>query len=163
MSIINFSNKLWYMSIPDSSTTIDLGGFTTDSEGEQQLSHIKVLFYLTGDFNRDAITLSIINVASPSYTLSSDPITIKKDVGQEFSSGASWLGWLRFDFSDNFWLYDSSSYTLHIDASNYPNTSGTTDSDVGLVFDYPIPMNGTRQEGVFQHPIAFQIFGKKDN
>jgi hypothetical protein len=159
MSIINFSNKLWYMSIPDSSTSIDLGSFTTDSEGTQQLKHVKVLFYLSGDFDLDSIVLSVTDsLSAPTLTYTSDIIRIKKDVSQDFANNASWLGWLRFDFAEQ-WLDASTTYYLYIDASNYDGIS----TDIGLVFDYPIPVNGTRLGAVEQHPIAFQIFGLKED
>jgi len=159
MSIINFSNKLWYMSIPDSSTSIDLGSFTTDSAGTQQLKHIKVLFYLAGDFDLETVTLSVTDsLTIPTETFTSDSIALKKDVDQDFSSGTSWLGWLRFDFDEQ-WINASSTYYIYIDAANYT----ATPSDIGLVFDYPIPVNGTRLGAVEQHPIAFQIFGLKED
>jgi hypothetical protein len=159
MSILNFSNKLWYMSIPDSLTSIDLGSFMTGVEGKQQLKHINVLFYLSGDFDADSIILSVTdNLSSPTLTYSSSPIDIKKDVSENFASNASWLGWLRFDFDEK-WLNASTRYYLYIDASNYDGIS----SDIGLVFDYPITVNGDRLGAVNNHPIAFQIFGIKED
>jgi hypothetical protein len=151
MSIKNFSNQLFSISIPDSSTSIHLGSFTNDSTA-RQLGIIRCIMYLQGQMTGERLTLAVTDdIASPTFSWHSDAVL----ASQIYSGSSGWLGWVRFDFSKQ-WLAASTEYQLLISATG--NTE-TDDRSLNLVYDYPAPWNGSRQDQYNEHPIAFQVFG----
>jgi hypothetical protein len=152
MSILNFSDTLFSLSVEDSSVSSHLGSFTNDLDS--QLQHITVLMFFDGLFDTERMTLSVTDdLTTPTFTWASTAIRVKT-VDSVLETDSAWLGWVRFDFAKQH-LIDTNEYHLLMSATNYTETSSLS---INMVYDYPVPMNGTRLDSFQQHPIAFQIF-----
>ena len=153
MSILHFSDKLFSLSVENSSLDTHLGSFTTDAT-DGQIQYIRVLMFFDGAFTNETMTLKVQDdVYSPTETWSSTALRVVS-VDSTLSTDTNWLGWVRFDFSKQH-LLASTEYHLLMSASNYTETSSLS---INMVYDYPIPMNGTRQDSFQDHPIAFEVY-----
>lgn len=153
MSILNFSDTLMCISVAESTNDIHLGSFTTDST-DGQVEYIRVLMYFDGQFTNETINLLIQDTRlTPSTTWTSDTVLIT-DIDTVLSTDSNWLGWVRFDF-DKQHILASTEYHLMMSAANYTETASLS---INMVWDFPIPMNGTRQTWFSDHPIAFEVY-----
>ena len=154
MSILDFSDKLFSISIESSSLSTQLGSFTNDLT-VRQLGHIRVLMFFDGLFNAESVILSVVDDPfSPSVTWASSSVKISS-LDPVLLTDSAWLGWVRFDFGKQF-IDASTEYFLLMDAANYTETDSLS---INLVYDYPIPMNGTRLSSFQKHPVAFEVYG----
>lgn len=154
MSILNFSNLLWARSIENSSQSLQLGSFTNSSTA-RQLGHIRVSMYFDGSFSTENITLKVTDsLSSPTFTYESNTLVVQ-NIDTELESNTKFLTWVRFDF-DKQWIEASTEYFVYMDAANYTETDSLS---ISGVFDYPVPMIGSRLSFYYSHPIAMQIFG----
>jgi len=154
MSIKNFSETLFVQPMLGSTNPVHLGSFTNDST-PRQISNIRVVMYFDGSFTGERVKLTATDsVGSPTFSWDSD-IILCKNLDPTFETGAKWLGWVTFDFSKQ-WIYASTEYHLLMSATGYTET---LDHSINMIFDYPAPWNGTRQDSYADHPIAFQVFG----
>lgn len=154
MSIKNFSETLFAQPLIGSSIPSHLGSFTNDSTA-RQLGNIRVIMYFDGTFTGERIKLSVTDsLTSPTFTYDSN-ILLVKDIDPAIQDAGAWLGWIRFDF-DKQWITPSATYHLVITATGYTETN---DHSINMIFDYPVPWNGARQDAYSDHPIAFQVFG----
>ena len=153
MSILNFSDKLTVLSIESSTSDQNLGSFNNGADA-RQLKHIKVFMYFDGQFSAEKLTLSITDsLTAPTVTYSSDTINVI-DIDPLLISGTDFLGWVRFDFNKE-WLDVSAVYYVYITSANYTESAS---KNINLVFDYPIPIYGTRLNMAQRHPVGMEIF-----
>ncbi len=156
MSILNFSNRIFTLSIDNSPNSEPLG-VVTNSSTARQLGNVRVLMYFHGAFSGERITLDVKDVAG-AITHTSDTILVT-DIDPSFSGSVDWYGWVRFDFAKE-WLKASTAYNLEINSTGYTESGSL---HINMVYDYPAPVNGTRLSNYSQHPIAFQVFGYERN
>jgi hypothetical protein len=154
MSIKNFSDVLFARSIENSVDTINIGSFTNDAT-PRQLGNIRILMFFDGIFSSESVRLSITDsLSSPTVTTISDWVSIT-DLDPSLSSDTNYLGWVNFDFGQQ-WLQASTEYFLVLGANGYTETATKS---INTVFDYPLPVIGSREDSFQDHPAAMQIFG----
>lgn len=153
MSILNFSDIQYSESIVDSSAKTQLGSFT-NSATARQVKYVRVLMFFDGAFTNESMKLYITDdLTSPTFTHESDSRLVTS-VDSSLSGDTSWFGWVRFDFNKE-WLAASATRYLYMGASNYTETNTKS---INIIYDYPVPVNGTRQTDFEDHAKAFQIF-----
>jgi len=162
MSIKNFSEDK-YIKTFDADEEIRMGGFSLASGGSGPIGNIRVFLYIQ-DFTAlggsETLTLKIYTSTQYLNAYITSSVVNLSDISFDTSDPAkeNWLGYLRFDFNDE-WLNEKFTYYPTITIANYtPNADAFY---IGLAYDYPDPVYDNGGSFFYNQSIAMQIFTKQ--
>jgi hypothetical protein len=162
MSIYDFSEDK-YIKTFDADEEIRMGGFSLASGSSGPIGHIRVFMYIQ-DFTAlggsEAMVMKIYTSTNYSNTYITSDAALLSGITFDTSnpSNVGFLGYLRFDFNDEY-LNSNFTYYPTVTISNY--TPNGDSFYIGLAYDYPDPVYDNGGTFFYNQSIAMQIFTKQ--
>jgi hypothetical protein len=162
MSIKNFSRDK-YIKTFDSDEEIRLGGFSLASGNSGPLGKIRVFMYIqdfTALSGNESMAMKIYTSTNYENAYITSDTALLSNITFDTSDPlkVGFLGYLTFDFNNE---YINSNFTYYptVAISNY--TPNGDNFYIGLAYDYPDPIYDNGGTFFYNHPIAMQIYLKK--
>lgn len=159
MSIYNFSEDK-YIKTFDAGEEIRLGGFSLTSGKSGPLGVIRVFMYIqdfTALSGSESMVMKIYTSTNYENVYATSDTALINDISFDTSdpSKENWLGYLKFDFNQEY-LNENFNYYPTVTIANYtPNADAFY---IGLAYDYPDPVYDNGGSYFYDQSIAMQIF-----
>ena len=133
MAFQDFPETLIFKTI-DTSEKVNLANMTVARD--QQLTYARMMLYIAGAVTTEQLRINVNPSETNENPIFSSSWSNLSDITTH--TGTDWIGWLRFDFSEQH-LDSDIAYTMQLETNNYTRNGDTT--YLAVAFDWPYAIN----------------------